>query len=82
MMKVLYISAFFWPHIGGIETLSLKFLPAMQNRGHEFMIITSFANRDLSAHDDYKGIPIRRFPFLKAISDRDLRLMKKVITYL
>lgn len=78
-MKVLYISAFFWPHIGGIETLALKFLPAMQELGHEFTVITSFAKRDLPAHDDYKGIPIRRFPFLKAISDPDLRLMRKCV---
>lgn len=78
-MKVLYISAFFWPHIGGIETLSLKYLPAMQDRGHEFMIITSFANRDLPAIDNYKSIPIRRFSFIKAISDRDLRLMKNCV---
>ena len=78
-MKVLYVSAFFWPHIGGIETLSLKFLPAMQELGHEFRVITSFAKRDLPKHDDYKGIPVRRFPFLKAISDPDLRLMKKCV---
>ncbi|NOY98885.1 MAG: glycosyltransferase family 4 protein [Chloroflexi bacterium] len=78
-MRVLYISAFFWPHLGGIETLSLKFLPAMQDRGHQFMVITSFANRDLPAHDDHDGILIRRFPFLKAISGRNLPLMRKCI---
>jgi len=30
-MKVLYISTFFWPNFGGIETLPLNYLPAMQD---------------------------------------------------
>ncbi len=78
-MKVLYLSGFFWPQLGGIETLSLEFLPAMQKRGYEFMVITSLVNRDLPAYDNYEGIPVHRFPFLKAISEKNLPLMKDCI---
>jgi glycosyltransferase involved in cell wall biosynthesis len=78
-MKILYVTAFFWPHLGGIETLSLKFLPDMQARGHEFLIITSLAGRELPVRDQYEGSSIIRFPFLKAISERNLLLMKKGI---
>ncbi|MCJ7626507.1 MAG: glycosyltransferase family 4 protein [Anaerolineaceae bacterium] len=51
----------------------------MQDRGYEFLVITSFSNRDTPGKDDYMGIPIRRFPFLKAISDKNLLLMKQCI---
>ncbi len=74
-MKVLYISAFFWPQIGGIETLSLKFLPSMQDRGYEFYVVTSLVTNDSRPIEKYKGIPIHRFPFLKAIADKNIRLM-------
>ncbi len=75
-MKVLYIAAFFWPHLGGIETLSLKFLPAMQKRGHQFEIVTSIAGKTLPTEDSYQGIPIHRAPFLAAISKHQLIKMK------
>jgi glycosyltransferase involved in cell wall biosynthesis len=78
-MKILYISALFWPHFGGIETLALKFLPAMQERGHEFVIVTSLTNLAARGYEEYKGIPLYRFPFLKAISDRNLGLILKCI---
>jgi len=74
-MKVLYITALFWPEVGGIETLALKFLPAMQERGHELLVVTSRITNDSLPFEKYKGIPIHRFPFLKAISDRNIRLM-------
>lgn len=51
----------------------------MRSRGHEFTILTSFGGRNLPAHDEYQGIPIFRFPFMRAISEQDLQLMKKCI---
>ena len=64
-MKVLYWSGLFWPHIGGVEVLSLQFIPAMQAKGYEFIVLTSQSNPDLQSNENYNGIPIYRLPFHK-----------------
>ena len=72
-MRVLFWSELFLPYPGGIEILSGKFLPAMQRRGFEFAVITSHAELELPDREIYAGIPIYRFPFRSALTDRNLR---------
>lgn len=55
-MRVLLWTELFWPYVGGAEILSGKFALAMKNRGHEFTVITSHGNLDLSNEDHYQGI--------------------------
>ena len=71
-MKVLYWTELFWPHIGGIEVLATRFLPAMQGRGYEFAVVTSPHNLDLPEKDQYGDIPVYRFPFRTALSTPNL----------
>ena len=40
-MKIIYWTPLFWPDIGGIETLAMKFLPAIRNQGYEIVAVTS-----------------------------------------
>jgi len=63
LMRVLFWSGTFWPHIGGVEVLAAKLLPALQERGYEFVVVTSQSHLDLPTEASYKGIPVYRFPF-------------------
>ena len=62
-MRVLFWSSTFWPKIGGVEVLAAKLLPALRDRGHEFMVITARMSTDQDYEDDFKGAPIYRFDF-------------------
>jgi glycogen(starch) synthase len=62
-MRVLFWSAGFWPQIGGVETLATMLLPALQERGYEFIVVTPNISADLTEEADYKGIRIYRVPF-------------------
>jgi glycogen(starch) synthase len=63
-MRVLFWSSTFLPKIGGIEILAAKLLPALRDRGYEFMVVTSLSSPDLPRETSYGGIPVHRFPFL------------------
>jgi len=86
-MRVLFWSGTFRPFIGGAETLAAHLLPALNARGHEFLVVTSQGHTDLPAEDAWKGIPVRRFPFRQALAGtevgrvagvvRDVRALKK-----
>jgi len=66
-MRVLFWSLGFLPEIGGIEVLAGKFLPAMRQRGHEYLVVTSRPNPSLPEQAIYEGIPIHRFPFWQSL---------------
>jgi glycogen(starch) synthase len=71
-MRVVYRSPGFPPDVGGIETLAGQLLPALRERGHEFLVIAggeSAIRSDGAAPD----VPVRRFPFTAALAARDLR---------
>jgi glycosyltransferase involved in cell wall biosynthesis len=62
-MRVLFWSLTFWPNIGGIEVLAAKLLPALRERGHEFMVVTPQTQAASPDHVQYQGIPIIRCSF-------------------
>ncbi|MGB7951013.1 MAG: glycosyltransferase family 4 protein, partial [Candidatus Binatia bacterium] len=62
-MRVLFWSGTFWPHIGGVEVLATKLLPALQERGYELVVVTSRQNSEQPVEEEYKGIPVYRFAF-------------------
>lgn len=71
-VRVLFWSEQFWPTIGGIEVWSANLLPALRERGYEIIVVTSHGSLDLPDTAQYKGIPIFRFPFWKALLDRNI----------
>lgn len=71
-MRVLYWTQLFWPYIGGVEVLATRFLPAMRERGHEFIVVTSHGSLHLPDHAEYKGIPVHRFEFQAALAEGNL----------
>ena len=62
----------FWPRIGGAEIFSSNLVRSLRDRGHEVIVVTRRDSDDLPAEDEYKGIPVYRFPFVTALMDRDL----------
>jgi hypothetical protein len=71
-MRVLYWSELFWPYVGGAEVFSAQLIPALQQCGYEFIVVTSQDYLDLPGEAQYKGIPIYRFPFRKALTGGDI----------
>jgi glycogen(starch) synthase len=67
-MRILFWSELFWPYVGGAEVLASKLLPALRNRGYEFIVVTSQDYLDLPDEGQHEGIPIYRFPFRKALA--------------
>jgi glycogen(starch) synthase len=81
-MRVLFWSLTFWPDIGGIEVLAAKLLPALRERGHEFMVVTPQTQAASPDNIQYQGIPIRRFSFQNTLTpsgiDHIIAMRRKV----
>lgn len=77
-MRVLFWSELFWPHIGGAEYFGATVLPALSERGHQFVVVTCEEGLDLPRDDVFEGIPIHRLPFRKAIVEGDLDLLARL----
>jgi glycogen synthase len=71
-MRILFWSERFLPVIGGVSISASRLLPALQKRGYEFVVLTLKEYSYLPEEDDYKGIPVYRFPFWNAVAKRDL----------
>jgi glycogen(starch) synthase len=70
-MRILFWPGTFWPVIGGIEVHAAHLLPALQARGHEFVVITTHSSPDHPREAVYKNIPVYRLPFWEARGDVD-----------
>ena len=70
-MRVLYWTGLFWPHIGGVEVLAARLLPALRDRGYELQVLTSPGELDLPEEDEWEGIPVRRVRFHEALTSGD-----------
>jgi glycogen(starch) synthase len=77
-MRILYWTEAFWPYIGGLEVFSTRLLTALRTRGHEILVVTCRGNLDLPDSDEYRDIPIRRFPFLDVLATRNLRRVSEI----
>jgi len=72
-MNILYWTDFFLPHIGGVETFGGDLIPALQARGHEVTVVTSFHDPALPSFELVGPIPVHRFPMWSALRTNDLR---------
>jgi len=71
-MRILYCTELFWPHIGGAEIMATRFLSAMQERGHEFVVATSHSGLNLPDSELVHGTRVHRFRFHHALANRRL----------
>ena len=70
--RVLFWSERFWPTIGGVGISASKLLPALRARGYEYVVVTSNDYCDLPENDNFKGIPVYRFPFWSSLAKRNV----------
>ena len=81
-MRVIFWTEGFWPLIGGIPVLATKLLLALRERGYEVIVVASQDFDGLPSELRFEGIPIFRFPFLKALwkgnLDRVIELRQQV----
>ena len=77
-MKILYWSGLFWPHMGGVEVLALDFIPALQKKGYEFIVLTSQSSSVLPLKEIYNGIFIYRVPFHQGLENHNIEEIKRV----
>ena len=71
-MRVLFWAETFWPHIGGAQLGALELILALRQRGYDFIVVTRKDDPSESSVDEYAGVPIYRFPFWKAVADKNL----------
>jgi glycogen(starch) synthase len=77
-MRVLFWSKVFWPKIGGVEVHAARLLEALQARGHEFLVVTTRSDPDQPEGDEYRGIPIHRFPFWSTESYTEIDTLMRI----
>ncbi len=84
--RILFWTEYFWPFIGGAEIFAVQLIHELESRGFEFLVVTGQFKSSLPSNDEFNGIPIRRFPFQKALMGnfvlineikRDLEELKK-----
>lgn len=68
-MRVLFWSELFWPYVGGAHFFAMSLLLDLRERGYEFIVVTRQDDPDLPREGTFKGFPIYRFPFYKALAD-------------
>lgn len=64
-MRVLFWSASFWPHLGGLEAISSELVRRLQSDGIELVVMTPLRPGEAVQieADWWEGVPIYRFPF-------------------
>jgi len=77
-MRILFWTELFWPYIGGAEVFSADLIPALQDRGYEFTIVTSHNYLDLPDEEEYMGVKVTRFPFREALKNGDIDLFARI----
>jgi glycogen(starch) synthase len=70
-VRVVVVSDFFRPFIGGIEVLADQLLPALIEKGHDIQVVTSHGPIPLPDEERMGKLLVRRMPFRKAMEERD-----------
>jgi len=77
-MKILYWTELFFPHIGGIEVFGDQFLKALLRSGYRVQVVTSHSGARLPDTSEIGRVRIYRFPFQKALAQRDINEIKQI----
>ena len=64
-MNILLFSHFFYPSVGGVETISEGLARAWQSRGHTVHVVTQTALED---HEPLKGLSVHRNPSFRQMT--------------
>lgn len=62
-MKILFLSHYFYPHIGGVEKHTLEVSRSLIKKGHKVTVLTEKYQKDLKIEETNGGIQIIRFRY-------------------
>ena len=65
-MRILLVTDFYWPYLGGVEQHVRSLAHALARRGHQVTVAT-LAGKDLADDEDDNGVRVRR---LRSMSQR------------
>jgi glycosyltransferase involved in cell wall biosynthesis len=83
-MKIMIITPYFYPRIGGLENYALNTAKGLQKLGHEVFVVTSNHEGNVISEDTIQGMKIIRLPRLFKISNTPINpiwyfQLKKII---
>jgi glycosyltransferase involved in cell wall biosynthesis len=70
-MRVLFWVGGFLPSIGGVQRLAAQLLPALEQRGYRYVVVTTHRDGDGPGVSHYGKIPVHRISFGNAWSSID-----------
>ncbi len=80
-IRLLYWTEFFWPTIGGVETLAAQVIPVLKKRGYDITVVTT-QQFDYPEHEILDETTIHRLPFHEVLRSRDpeafIRLRRRI----
>lgn len=59
-MKIIQVSPYFYPHIGGVESHVFELSRYLVKRGHEVVVLTSRYEKGLREEESIRGIRVKR----------------------
>lgn len=62
-MKILFITPFFWPHVGGVEKHTIEVAKFLVKKGHDVTVLTQKNETLIKDKEVIRGINIVRFRF-------------------
>lgn len=60
-MKILFVLEYYYPHIGGVETLFKSLTEELVSRGFEVTVVTNKYNNTLPSKETINGVNIKRY---------------------
>lgn len=69
-MRILIVSTYFPPHVGGVEVVAEQQAAALAGAGHDVVVATSRWRRDDPVHERRDGYRVRRLPASNLIERR------------
>jgi len=68
-MKIVFCSAYFLPHKGGVENYVLQISKRLVKKGHDVFVVTSRL-KDMAEEEHIEGIKVIRIPAWDVLKDR------------
>jgi glycosyltransferase involved in cell wall biosynthesis len=83
-MKIMIVTPYFHPEVGGLENYAVNIARGLHQKGHEVFVVTSKSAPELSADSGLDGIRIKRLPIAFKMSNTPMNLfwyymLKKII---
>jgi glycosyltransferase involved in cell wall biosynthesis len=72
-VRILTVTPYFPPNVGGLETLVGELVGDLAARGHTVRVITSSEPGDLPARDEWHGAEVHRLPLHTPLARNDVR---------